>query len=60
MKETAQAIDIQFVYALLPKDRSLEELIERKAAILAQEIVMRTTQTMALEDQGWVQHLTVM
>ena len=51
LKETAQAMDMQFVYALLPKDGSLEQLIERKAAILAQEIVMRTTQTMALEDQ---------
>lgn len=51
LKEAAQAMDMQFVYALLPKDGSLEKLIERKAEILAKEIVMRTTQTMALEDQ---------
>jgi len=51
LKEAAQAMDMQFVYALIPKDGSLEKLIERKAEILAKEIVMRTTQTMALEDQ---------
>lgn len=51
LKETAQALDMQFVYALLPIDGSLEQLIERKAELLAKEIVMRTTQTMALEDQ---------
>lgn len=51
LKEAAQAMDMQFVYALLPKDGSLEKLIERKAEILAKEIVIRTTQTMALEDQ---------
>ncbi|WP_149914159.1 mobile mystery protein A [Sphingobacterium cavernae] len=51
LKETAHALDMKFVYVLLPKDGSLEQLIERKAAILAKEIVMRTTQTMALEDQ---------
>lgn len=51
LKETAQALDMKFVYALLPKDGSLEQLVERKAEILAKDIVMRTTQTMALEDQ---------
>lgn len=51
LKEAAQAMDMQFVYALLPKDGTLEKLVERKAEILAKEIVMRTTQTMALEDQ---------
>lgn len=51
LKEAAHALDMKFVYVLLPKDGSLEQLIERKAAILAKEIVMRTTQTMALEDQ---------
>ncbi|WP_039053047.1 mobile mystery protein A [Sphingobacterium sp. T2] len=51
LKETAQALDMKFVYALLPIDGSLEQLVERKAEILAKDIVMRTTQTMALEDQ---------
>ncbi|WP_395092736.1 mobile mystery protein A [Vaginella massiliensis] len=51
LKEAAQAMDMEFVYALIPKDGTLEKLIERKAEILAKEIVMRTTQTMALEDQ---------
>lgn len=51
LKQTALAMDMQFVYALVPKDGSLEQLIERKAEIIAKEIVMRTSQTMALEDQ---------
>src|SRR5690606_14031463 len=51
LKETAHAMDMKFVYVLLPTDGSLEQLIERKAAILAKDIVMRTTQTTALEDQ---------
>jgi predicted DNA-binding mobile mystery protein A len=47
----ADAIDMQVVYFILPKDESLDALIERKAKLIATEIVMRTAQTMKLEDQ---------
>jgi hypothetical protein len=39
-------------YALVPKDGSMHALIERRARQLAQEIVMRTHQTMKLEGQA--------
>ena len=52
LKEAARAMDMEVVYALVPKDESLDKLIERKAEKLAKEIVFRTTQNMALEDQA--------
>lgn len=51
LRESANALDMEFVYAFVPKDGSLESLIERKAKELATEIVMRTSNTMKLEDQ---------
>ncbi len=51
LKETAEAMDMQLVYGLIPKDGSLDALIERKAIELATQIVMRTSATMKLEDQ---------
>lgn len=51
LKETAEALDMQFVYGFIPKDGSLEALIDRKATELATQIVMRTSATMKLEDQ---------
>lgn len=52
LQETAAAMDMQLVYAFIPKDGSLEQLIERKARQIATEIVMRTSTSMKLEDQG--------
>ena len=51
LKKTAEALDMKFVYAFIPNDGSLEKLIERKAALKAKEIVLRTSHTMSLEDQ---------
>lgn len=51
LRETAEALDMKLIYALVPKDGSLEKLIEKRAAALAKEIVMRASQTMALENQ---------
>lgn len=51
LQEVAQAMDMQLVYALVPKDDSLTALIERKANELALNIVERTSQNMALENQ---------
>jgi hypothetical protein len=42
---------MELVYAFVPKDGSLDTLIERKAKELATEIVLRTSNTMKLEDQ---------
>lgn len=51
LKEVARALDMQFVYGFVPKDGSLDALIDRKAKELAKQIVMRTSNTMKLEDQ---------
>lgn len=51
LKEAANALDMQLVYALVPKDGTLDELIDRKAKALAMRIVSRTSNNMKLEDQ---------
>jgi predicted DNA-binding mobile mystery protein A len=51
LREAADALDMQLRYAFIPKDASLDALIDRKARQLAKEIVMRTSNTMKLEDQ---------
>lgn len=51
LRETANALDMQLVYGLVPKDGTIEDLIERKAKELALRIVSRTSNTMKLEDQ---------
>lgn len=51
LKETAHALDMQLVYGFVPKDGSLENLIERKAKELAMQIVLRTSNSMKLEEQ---------
>lgn len=52
LREAARALDMELVYGLVPKDGSLDKLIERKAQEMAMEIVKRTSVTMKLEDQG--------
>ena len=52
LREAAKALDMQLVYGFVPLDGSLEKLIERKAKALATQIVLRTNNTMKLEDQA--------
>lgn len=51
LKDTANALDMKLVYGFVPKDGTLDDLIERKAKELAIRIVSRTSNTMKLEDQ---------
>lgn len=51
LREIAEAMDMKLVYGLVPKDESLEKLIEKRAHILAKKIVMRTSGSMKLENQ---------
>jgi predicted DNA-binding mobile mystery protein A len=51
LRETAQALDMQLVYGFIPKEGSLEKMIEKRATEIALKIVMRTSNTMKLEDQ---------
>ena len=51
LREAANALDMDLVYGLVPKDGSIEKLIDRKASELAKQIVSRTSNNMKLEDQ---------
>ena len=51
LREIAKSLDMELVYGFVPKDGSLDLLIERKAKELATQIVSRTSNTMKLEDQ---------
>ncbi|MFZ1664733.1 MAG: mobile mystery protein A [Flavobacteriales bacterium] len=52
LRSTAEAMDMELFYVLVPKDGSLQKLIERRARRLAEEIVLSTNQTMKLEGQA--------
>ena len=51
LAEVGDALNLRLVYGFIPKDGSLEKLIEKRANQVAREIVMRTSHTMKLEDQ---------
>lgn len=51
LREVANAMDMHLVYGFVSKHESLEQMIEKRAKELATEIVMRTNNTMTLEDQ---------
>jgi len=51
LRNIANALDMELVYGFIPKDGSIDDLITKKAQKLATEIVMRTSNTMKLEDQ---------
>lgn len=51
LRDAAHALDMELIYGFVPKDGSLELLIERKAKELATKIVSRTSHTMKLENQ---------
>lgn len=52
LREIARVMDMQLVYGFVPNDGSLDALIEKRATELATQIVMRTANTMKLEDQA--------
>lgn len=52
LRDVAMAMDLKLVYALVPKNETINDLIQTKAENLAQKIVLRANQNMKLEDQG--------
>lgn len=52
LEDVATALNLKLVYALVPKNETIDDLIQKKADKLAQKIVLRTNQNMKLEDQG--------
>jgi len=51
LAEVGEALNLRLVYGFVPKDGSLEKMIEMRAYNVAEEIVMRTSHSMKLEDQ---------
>ena len=51
LKEVGNALDMRLVYGFIPRDKTLEHMIEKKAKEVARDIVLRTSTSMALEDQ---------
>jgi len=51
LREAGKALDLKLVYGFVPKEKSLEKMIEQKAYEIAKEIVLRTSHSMMLEDQ---------
>lgn len=51
LREVANALDMKLVYGFVPKEESIEKMIEKRADEMAREIVLRTSNTMKLEDQ---------
>lgn len=51
LKDFAASLELKFVYGFIPKDGSLEKIIEKRALEIAKQIVLKTSHTMALEDQ---------
>ena len=52
LKDIAQAMDMHLVYALVPNETTLSDMIDKKAEEKARQIVDRTNITMDLEKQG--------
>lgn len=52
LKEIGEVFNMRFVYGFVPKNGSVENLIDSKATELAKKIVLRTNQNMKLENQG--------
>ncbi len=52
LKGVAKAMDLKLVYALVPENGTINDLIQIKAEKLAKKIVLRTNQNMKLENQG--------
>jgi len=51
LKDVGNALDMKLVYGFIPKEKTLEAMIERRAYEIAEKIVYRTSNTMSLEDQ---------
>lgn len=51
LNAVAEALNLRFVYGFIPKAGSFDQMIEKRALDVAKQIVLKTSHTMALEDQ---------
>lgn len=52
LREVGRVLEMDFVYGFVPIDGSVDQLVEKKAKKMATKIVLRTSQSMKLENQG--------
>lgn len=52
LRKVADALDCQLVYALVPREESLEATIRKQAYLKAKELVVAVDKSMRLEAQG--------
>jgi predicted DNA-binding mobile mystery protein A len=52
LEKVAEAMNCRLVYAFIPQDNSLEEIIKTQARLVAKRIVQKNNHSMKLEDQG--------
>lgn len=51
LQRTANAMDCEFVYVILPKNKSLDKILELRARRAAERIIANVSHSMKLEDQ---------
>jgi len=52
LKEVGRVLDMDLVYGFISRHNSLEDMIEERATEIAEEVVLKTKQTMHLDNQG--------
>jgi len=52
LKEVGRVLDMDFVYGFISRHNSLEDMIEERAREIAEEVVLKTRQTMQLDNLG--------
>ncbi len=52
LERAAEALDCRVVYALVPLEGSLEDIVRRRARAVATQMVERASHSMVLESQG--------
>ena len=51
LRQVASALNMKFIYGFMPENNTIDTIIEKRAAELAEEIIKRTSIHMSLEDQ---------
>ena len=52
LRQVASALNMKFVYAFIPEEKTLAAMVEKRATLLAEKIVERSSIQMSLEDQS--------
>lgn len=52
LRDAAEALDMRVVYALVPKQGTMRDMVRRQARRLAEDAVARTSISMSLEEQS--------